>query len=196
MSNINLLPWREQLKVSQKKRFIRQMGLICGLAVLAITGIHGFIKQQVHTQQQRNQQLKQAGIQLDHTLSSMERVRQQRSQLQARIHLIAEVQHRRPLVVQLFNQLPGWVPPGVHLHHVHLAEQTLHIKGQASTYEPLALMVQQIEHSGWLTQPQLQAMAVTDASLPSVSQFSLQLTLHETASLPTPARLQRGGETP
>ncbi|GGB50934.1 fimbrial protein [Oceanisphaera marina] len=191
MSNINLLPWREHLQATQKKRFIRQVGLICGLTLLVITGIHGFIKLQYHTQQQRNLQLKQASAQLDQTLLSIERVRRQRSHLQARINLIEEVQHRRPLIVKLFNQLPAWVPSDVYLHHLHLAEQNLNIKGQATAYESLALMVQQIEHSGWLMQPQLQAMAVTDPSLPPTSQFSLQLTLRERAGLLTPARLQR-----
>lgn len=191
MSNINLLPWREHVKATQKKRFIRQMSLTCGLTLVILTGIHSFIGRQDHIQQQRNLQLKQASAQLDQTLLSIERVRQQRSYLEDRINLIEGVQHRRPLMVQLFNQLPDWVPPGVYLHHLHLAEQNLNIKGQATTYEPLALMVQQIEHSGWLTQPRLQAMAVTDASLPPASQFSLQLTLYEHTGLPTPVQLKQ-----
>ncbi|WP_417614142.1 PilN domain-containing protein [Oceanisphaera sp.] len=196
MSNINLLPWREHVKARQKKQFMQQVGLVCVLTVVVITGVYGFIRQQHHSQQQRNMQLERASARLVQDLRTIEIVRQRRNQLQARMDLIEEFQQRRPLAVQLFNQLPGWIPSGVYVERIQLAGQQLEIKGQATAYGQLALMVQQIEHSGWLTQPRLHAMADPDTSLPPSNRFSLQLALQETSLPLPPGRAQSQGGAP
>lgn len=196
MSHINLLPWREHLKTTQKKHFMQQISVVCVFTVVAIAGVYGVIKQQHQFQQQRNMQLTRASAQLDHALRTIEDARQRRSQLQARIKVIENVQQRRPLVVQLFNQLPAWVPSGVHVDRVHLVDQHLEINGQATAYGQLALMVQQIEHSGWLTQPRLQASILPDSSLPATSRFSLQLSLQATPLPLSSERAQPRGDVP
>ncbi|MFD1008106.1 PilN domain-containing protein [Oceanisphaera ostreae] len=174
MSNINLLPWRQHLKKQQKKQFMRQVSWVCVFTLVAIAGAYGYVRQQAHVQQQRNLQLQQASLQLDDTLHTIELLRQQRRQLQARGNFIEQFQSQRHIPVQLFNQLPTWIPTAVYLDRIYLAEHGLEINGKTTAYSQLAQMVQQIESAGWLTQPRLQVVAVPNAPLSSANQFSLQ----------------------
>lgn len=185
MSNINLLPWRQQLKTKKKQLFMQQVSVVCVFSLVAIVGAYGYIKQQSQVQQQRNRQLQQTNIQLDDPLRTIEAFRQQRRQLQARADLIAQFQHQRHIPVQLFNQLPTWIPATVYLDQVQLSGHGLNMSGKAKDHSQLALMVQHIERSGWLVQPRLQVIAIPNASVSSANQFSLQLSFRET-SLKTP----------
>lgn len=153
------------------------------LTVVAIVTVYSYVKLQLTAQQQRNIALEQASHQLDGDLRRIHTLRQQRQQLQARAEVIADYQSQQHFPIQLFNQLPIWVPDTVYLDRVQLSAQGVNISGKAHTHSQLALMVQHIEQSGWLTRPQLQVIALPDdASLlagGATQQFSLQLIFKE-----------------
>ncbi|ART81963.1 hypothetical protein CBP31_04400 [Oceanisphaera profunda] len=194
MSNINLLPWRAQHQARQKKRFIGQLALVSVLTVAAILVTTHQIKQQALAQQLRNTQLQQASAELDEALRHIEQVRQQSQQLSARSDLIGQFQQRRSQAVRLLNQLPTWLPAGVRLDSVHLAQQALELKGQAQSYHQLSLLVQQIEQAVWLSKPRLQAQAlpgdarISDQAL--TKQFSLQLSISAPETVTVPIAIQ------
>ncbi|WP_319782309.1 PilN domain-containing protein [Oceanisphaera sp. IT1-181] len=194
MSNINLLPWRAQHQERQKKRFIGQLALVCVLTVAAVLVATHQIKQQAQAQQLRNAQLQQASTELDEALRHIEQARQQGQQLSARSDLIAQFQQRRSQAVRLLNQLPTWLPAGVRLDSVHLAQQALELKGQAQSYHQLSLLVQHIEQAAWLSEPRLQAQAlpgdarIADQAL--TKQFSLQLSISAPETVTVPIAIQ------
>lgn len=181
MSNINLLPWRAQLQTRQTQRILWQLVLVCALTVAAVSVAQQYVKRQEHEHQLRYGQLLRASTELDDTLRHIELVRLQGQQLRVRNDLIIELQPRRGQALRLLNQLPAWLPIGVRLDSVQLASGALEIKGQAQSYEQLALLVQRIEQATWLSEPRLQAQVLPDAMLSvtqsKAKQFSLQLNI-------------------
>ncbi|MBO1518383.1 PilN domain-containing protein [Oceanisphaera pacifica] len=175
MSNINLLPWRAQLKANQKKHFILQLSLVCLLGITLVILAYGYIKQQIQIQQQHNKAVAAASEQLNSTLHAIEQFRLQQQGLQRRAHFIEQLQQERALPVQLFNQLPSWIPINVHLERVDLSNKALIINGKAHTHGALALMVEHIEGSRWLLQPKLTVHATEGEAATPTHQFILQL---------------------
>lgn len=200
MSNINLLPWRAQHQTRQKKRFIGQLALVSVLTMAAILVTTHQIKQQALAQQLRNAQLLQASAELDEALRHIEQARQQSQQLSARSDLITQFQQRRSQAVRLLNQLPTWLPAGVRLDSVHLAQQALELKGQAQSYHQLSLLVQHIEQAAWLSKPRLQAHALPSdtriADQAVTKQFSLQLSIPEPDMITVPITVPPSASIP
>ncbi|MGO1247018.1 MAG: PilN domain-containing protein [Oceanisphaera sp.] len=177
MSNINLLPWRQQLQAKQKRHFMLQLGVACLLSLALLMLAYSHVKQAAQAQQQHNIRLQTASTQLDSTLGTIEQLRQQQHALHTKIQVIDKLQQQRHLPVQLFNQLPNWISDDVHLDDVHLSDKGVVISGQAQTHSSLALMIEQIEGSHWLNQPRLSVSATDDATAGSGLPFILQLNI-------------------
>ena len=190
MSNINLLPWRASHQAQQTRRICWQLLLVCLLTVLAISATAHTIKRQVQIQQARYLQLLEASAALGNSLRHIEQMRAQDQELQTRLQLIAQLQPQRSQALQLLNRLPTWLPRGVRLDSVQLANRTLELKGQGHSYQQLSLLVQRIEQEPWLREPRLQAQALSSASLdsetPAPKQFSLQIKVLAAPLMATP----------
>lgn len=177
MSNINLLPWREQRQAMQKKQFLWLVGVVCLCTLMVLASAHVYLLQQVQGQQARNTQLAQANNQLNSALLTIEQAKVQRRQLVEKKTFVEQLQRHRLRAVWLFNQLPTWIPDNIVIEGIQLSEQGLEIKGQASAYSQLAQMVQRIEHSHWLSTPRLQAINNHHAEQVASNQFLLHLQL-------------------
>ena len=57
MANINLLPWREELRAERQRTFYSSLGLSAALAVLILVVADRVIDMQVDTQNARNRYL-------------------------------------------------------------------------------------------------------------------------------------------
>lgn len=175
MSNINLLPWREGLKVRQKKRFFVQLATAAGVTITVMLLINLRIGQLVDQQQERNRFLQMETVRLDQVLGEISAIIEQREKLLKRVRLIEQLQQRRTFSVHLFNQMPGLVPPGVYLNSLDVARDHIELVGKTEAYPRVANMLRSMEASRWLTEPRLGSIYATDSRPIALSQFSMSV---------------------
>src|SRR5262245_33858832 len=98
MRGLNLLPWREQLRVKRKQQFLYIFyGSIIG-AVLIVLLIHGVIANKISNQKLTNQRIQTEITSYVNKINAIQALKTKNNQLMEYLNLIYELQASRPWV--------------------------------------------------------------------------------------------------
>jgi type IV pilus assembly protein PilN len=163
MPRINLLPWREELRVRRKNQFFVGLGAAvagAGLVVLASNLIMGGI---ISGQRDRNELLKTEIGALEKKIEEILDLEAKKERLLARMAIIEQLQKSRPEIVHVFEELVRTLPDGVRLTSVKQTGRRLEIRGEAESNTRVSAFMRNIDESGWLTRPDLEVVEVREA---------------------------------
>lgn len=153
--SINLLPWREELKVEHQREFFTLLGLAVGFAVGLMLCIHMLVAKQITNQNNDNDYLKHQISLLDQQISEIQELEKEKRQLLARMDIIQQLQKSRPQIVRLFDGLVRIVPDGLYLTSVSRTGNKVLLDGKAESNTRVSTFMRNIESSGWLKSPLL-----------------------------------------
>lgn len=114
MANINLLPWREELRAERQRNFLSSLGLAVALAVFVLVLTDRIIDINLDAQNARNRFLTDNIARVDGKVSEIRDLRSQRELLLERIRVIQQLQGNRPIIVRVLDELVRTVPDGVY----------------------------------------------------------------------------------
>jgi type IV pilus assembly protein PilN len=149
MARINLLPWREERRAEQKKEFLLALGFSVLAGVLVILVIHTYMEGRIDNQNARNRFISQHITQVDAQIKEIQEIDKQREELKTRMELIQELQHSRPEVVHIFDELPRIIPDGVHLTSLKRTGNLLEIRGRAESNTRISAFLRRLTESPW-----------------------------------------------
>ncbi|WP_372881173.1 PilN domain-containing protein [Psychromonas sp.] len=150
MSNINLLPWREEYKKKKKMIFFAILGL-SSLLVLGVSYLGKlYIDALIGAQNERNQYLQTQTIILDRRIAEVRDIKKEKAELERRINLIKKLEEKRNYATRLFNILPEVVPPGIYLKSIAFSSDQVDVQGMSESNNRLARMTRNVDGSGWL----------------------------------------------
>jgi len=149
MAQINLLPWRDEVKEQRKKNFI----VVCIFSAL-LAGILLFLTwmyfdHQLSDQQRANQLVTDTNTELDKQLKSLEGLKDKRTAIIERMKLIQNLQQQRPITVHLIDDLVRVVPNNVYLTKFSRTGDSFAIEGRAESPNAVADMMRMMEASPW-----------------------------------------------
>lgn len=150
MSQINLLPWREEEKKRNKQKFFLWSGIGLSATFGCMLVVNLIIGGWITNQQQRNALLMQEMQIIDIKLGKIKELRTRKSQLQERIDLVQSLQRSRNIPTYLMNTLPQLVPAGVNLSKLTFKNDVITINGTSDSNTRLAVLLRNIEESHWL----------------------------------------------
>lgn len=177
MAQINLLPWREQLREERKKRFLTLLAAV----VVAAAGII-FLADQYYSSAISAQTSRDAFIQseikvLDQRITQISELQNRRKQLIARMKIIQDLQGNRPIIGRVFDQLARTLPDGVYFTDVKMAGQTIAISGSAESNNKVSELMRNLDSSQWLGSAALtevKAKAAGDPDQNNLFQLTVQ----------------------
>lgn len=150
MSNINLLPWREEHKKKKKNAFYVVL-LLTSMVALGISYIGKiYIDLMIGAQTQRNQFLQTQTIILDRRIAEIRDIKKEKAELERRIALIQKLEEKRNYATHLFNTLAENVPPGIYLQSYSFNNEKVIVQGSAESNNRVTDMMRNIDASGWL----------------------------------------------
>lgn len=150
MSNINLLPWREEYKKKKKNTFFVML-LLCSLVILGLSYLGKmYVDSMINAQTQRNQYLQTQTIILDRRIAEIRNIKEEKAQLERRIDLIQKLEEKRNYATRLFNTLAETVPEGVYLKTATFNDEKVVVRGAAESSNRVTRMMRNIDSSGWL----------------------------------------------
>ncbi len=172
---INLLPWREELRRKRDVALLRG-----GIAALALTGLAIFGAYQYINGLQENQQRRNAYLQaeigkLEKQLKEINELKRKRDNLIARMEVIQKLQNDRAEIVHMFDDLVQKLPPGVYLTEFERKGPKLKVQGVAQSNSRVSSFMQALDSSSWFENPELNVINVTPADGRRVSRFTLNL---------------------
>lgn len=174
MPQINLLPWREELRRQRQKSFI-QTTLLIGLVTFLIMVAAGqLVGHQISNQNSRNNLIQSQINILNTEIQEVRALRKQRDQLLDWMAIVQNLQHNRGDIVLILNNIAHSTSPQLYLTSLQLENNTLKIEGEAAGNHQIATLIRNLGQSDILVNPQL-----TDVSASTINKtfnhFTLQL---------------------
>lgn len=191
MTQINLLPWREELRQEQKKEFgmMAVMSLILGAAIVGL--IHFQMQAKISYQLSRNKFLSDEIAKVDEEIKEIAELQKVRRSLIERMEVIQDLQASRPSIVHLFTEIVSTVPNGVYLQTLTQSGNNLLINGEAESNARVSTYMRNLSASEWLKEPNLTVIEVQDKTVNRISTFTL--TVKQTSPNATEGEEQAGG---
>lgn len=155
MSNINLLPWRDQLRQERKRIFLGYLALVALLGLMAVALWIHLVDLRIETQQARNTVLTREISALDAQVKEIHELKKRREQVLARMRVIQELQANRPDVVQVFDELVRVIPPGVYLESLSRQGNNISLVGYAESNNRISGFMRSLESSTKFQGPNL-----------------------------------------
>lgn len=158
MTEINLLPWREERRKARQREFIAMLvgAAIIGAAIYWLWSQS--ITSAINNQTARNQFIEQNIAKLDQQIKEIQELEKQRTELIARMKVIQDLQGNRPSVVHVFDQLVRTLPDGVYYTSVTRKGDDLTINGVAENNNQISNLMRNLANSPWFEAPNLKTV--------------------------------------
>lgn len=155
MPQINLLPWREELRKRRNKDF----GVIAVVAGVVMAGVwfavHLDFQQRIDFQNQRNQFLQEETVKLDKKIKQIQDLDKEKERLLARMQIIQQLQSSRPEIVHLFDAFVKTLPDGVFYTRIEQKGHAFTLTGIAQSNARVSSLMRALENSPWFQNPSL-----------------------------------------
>ncbi|MGH1539178.1 MAG: PilN domain-containing protein [Arenicella sp.] len=175
LTNINLLPWREQRRNERNKRIL----FICVFAWV-LTGILAFavVKYwdgRIEYQQARNVYLKKEIKKLSKVIKEIETLKDKRNAIVERMEVIQSLQENRAQIVHLFDDVVRKLPSGVYLDSMNKSGLNLQLNGRAQSNGRVSALMRNLDSSDWFDNSSLKVVDLVDQQGVSISKFDIQV---------------------
>jgi len=176
ITQINLLPWREELRQEQKKQFVLMSVMTCVLAAAIVGLIHFQMQAKIDYQSSRNSFLANEIHKVDEEIKEIRELQKVRRSLIERMEVIQNLQGSRPSIVHLFTEIVSTVPNGVYLKSLNQTGSKLLVNGQAESNARVSTYMRNLSASEWLKEPNLTIIEIEDITVNRISTFTLTVT--------------------
>ena len=173
MTQINLLPWREEQRQELKKQFVVMALMTCVLAAAIVGLIHFQMQAKIDYQLSRNGFLTDEIAKVDEEIKEISELQKVRRSLIERMEVIQDLQGSRPSIVHLFTEIVSSVPNGVYLQSLEQKGNNLKINGEAESNARVSTYMRNLQSSAWLKDPNLTIIEIEDKTVNRVSTFTL-----------------------
>jgi type IV pilus assembly protein PilN len=179
MAQINLLPWREQLREERKKRFLTILAVVVVVAVGIILLADRYYSSAISRQTARDQFITSEIQVLDKRIAQISDLKARRKQLLARMKIIQDLQGNRPIIGRIFDQFARTLPDGVYFTEIKMVDKNIAISGSAESNNKVSELMRNLGGSPWLSTPALTEVKAKTAGDPdqnNIFQLSVQQT--------------------
>ncbi len=191
LTQINLLPWREERRQEQKKQFAIMAVMTCVLAAAIVGLIHFQMQTKIDYQLSRNSFMTTEIAKLDDEIKEISELQKVRRSLIERMEVIQDLQGSRPSIVHLFAEIVSTVPNGVYLKSLEQTGSNLVINGEAESNARVSTYMRNLQASEWLKDPNLTVIEIEDKTVNRISTFTL--TVKQTSPNATDTENDDGG---
>ena len=147
LHQINLLPWRDELRAQHKKRFIQLVILGTLMAVMGLWAIGHYFQQEKARQQARLNYLEQYIGQLDKQIRSLKVAEREHKAILTRLDVVESLQSGRNKTTHFMNLMPELIPEGVYVDKIKMNGQEIEMSGISDSTARLATMLDNLERS-------------------------------------------------
>ena len=152
---INLLPWREELRARRSKRFFVMLGLAAALGLGGGYGLTWHYEQQTTSQQQRNAHIQAQSRQLDDDIREVSELEAIREQMLEQVRVFTELQMGRTQTVHVLGDLTTSLVDGVYYTQLNRQGDRLRLVGLADNNRQVSDQLRALAAAGSFTVPVL-----------------------------------------
>ena len=155
MANINLLPWREELRQKKNQDYYAVLGGTAILAAFLLYLVNSFYDSAISGQNQRINYLKKETEIIQAKIEEINNLRDTRDQLVERMELIQALQGNRPVIVRVFDEMARSVPDSLYYTRIKFEGSQVILTGIAESNNRVASLMRNFDESPWFKDPEL-----------------------------------------
>ena len=159
MANINLLPWREELREERRQEFLVGLGMTVALAGVILLGGDRWVNNSIGNQVELNDYLREQISNLDSEIAEIRELQRQKAELTERMTVIQDLQGRRPVIVRLFDELVRTLPDGVYYNSIRRTDDSINFQGSAESNNRVSALLRSLDDSDWFEGADLQQIS-------------------------------------
>lgn len=177
MANINLLPWREELREQRKQQFVVAVVIVLAVAVGIVFLVGTIFDGLVDNQRGRNDYLQGQITELDKTIAEISTLKKQRQELIERMKIIQDLQGNRAIPARILEQFVTRLPEGVYFTSLEVKGDYISLQGASESNNQVSNLMRDLDESEWLTYPTLtEVKATTAGQVDQANTFQLSVT--------------------
>lgn len=175
MAQINLLPWREELRQEKKKEFLVQLVGVCLLAVFLCFLWIQSVDSAISHQQQRNQILEGEISILTKQVTEIKDLKARRKELINRMKVIQDLEGKRSVIVRYFDEFAKAIPDGVYFTSLSSDGVKFSIKGVSESNQRISALMRKLDESDWFSSPNLKSVDAAPEFGEQAGTFAMEL---------------------
>lgn len=172
---INLLPWREEVRARRSKRFATAIVLSALVGLGVGYGMTWYLDQRLDAQQQRQQLIKARTAELDRDIRAVSQYEEQIASLNRQIEVFERLQVGRPQTVHVFNALVDSLEEGVYYSSLSRQGDQLRLTGLAEDNGRVSEQLRQLEASPVFDVP---VLSEVESAEDEMRRFNLSVNQH------------------
>lgn len=182
MSNINLLPWREERRARKDKQLLFSSFMFwAGCLLVGFLALQ-YLDGKLADQRERNSYLQRENAKLNQKISEIEKLRAEKQELIGRIDVIQGLQQDRMQIVHVLDDVVRVLPAGVTLDRLSKRSKVISLAGRAQSNSRVSELMNQADTSRWFGQSNLSVVSLKETEDSTVSEF--ELVINEKIPLP------------
>lgn len=162
MANINLLPWREELREERRQEFIAAVVTTIVIAGAILFAGDRYVNNEISNQNELNDFLREQISMLDQEIAEIRELQRQKTELTERMAVIQDLQGRRPVIVRLFDELARTLPDGVYYNTISRIGDVISFSGEAESNNRVSALLRSLDDSEWFEGPALQQISAAN----------------------------------
>ncbi len=175
MSQINLLPWREESREQQKKDYLTKLSFVGLLAIFLVFVWITVASAQLDYQNARNRYLKTNIAELDKKVAEIRELKSKKQEMILRMKVIQDLQGTRSEIVKLYDELVRALPDGVFLAELDKTNTEIKMSGFAESNNRISALMRNLDKSYKYQDSNLAKVEQDDSLGAQGSKFDLQI---------------------
>lgn len=177
MPEINLLPWREELREERKRQFLT---VLAGVAVLALAIGLAWVAvkdAEIKNQLAINKELQTGIDSLTEEVEEISELKQKKADMLDRMTVIKRLQTDRPEIVKLFDQFVRVMPENTYVSRIEATGATFSLEGKAESNQRISALMRQMDSSIKFSEPDLTTVNADRELGDQGSSFEMNVTI-------------------
>ena len=173
MAHINLLPWRENLRLEQKKSYLTTLVALALLTFAIMFSAGAVVDNMISNQNQRNLFIERQITVLDAQIAKIKDIKESKKAIEQRMALIEQLEASRNAAPKVLDELARLVPPGVSFRSFSRSGNRVEVLGVSESNNRLADFMRHLQESKVFVSGELSSIIADTSTSDSVSDFKL-----------------------
>lgn len=179
MTQINLLPWREQLRQIKRMNFVIILGCFIVVTLFLVFISHMYLSGIIGNQQQLNAYLQSDFDKEQVELGALNKKKQEQKTVNTELHYILSLRENSYQAVRLLDELVKIVPDAVSLNKISRQGNSIILIGKAESNLQVTLFMENMAKSNFFRQPVLTEISSKENSAGEERYFQLKVELKD-----------------
>lgn len=155
MTEINLLPWRESLRLQMKKEWLILLSVVIVIAICILGTVCTVLKTRIAYIVSVNKALQHKTNLLSDNIAQINAIQLQRRDLAAKATVLQLFQLERSHIAPILEQIVVQMPMGMYLTRLDKKGGQLRLEGIAESTVSVSRLMHNLAQSPWLKEPRL-----------------------------------------